>query len=397
MQKNINKAVISTGCIVLLLILFVIQVSPCDSKNKKSAGFKMKLTKIKDITLKETDDSLIGECLKIRVDENERIYYWDWPQNTVLVFDQSGSQVRKIGKQGRGPGELNNIRNFDVKNGKICILNNSGYTISIFDTTGNFINSFRLKTNEYLEIVGLCMNLSSDGYIYASVRKYKRSDFIKNYENKETQKNCTLITKYDMDGVPIEFIGALDEKIIDREIGSPAYSGGTAIFVDKKNDLYLTHYRFPKVQKYNSNGSLIETIDMTSPKFIQYYRNEHIGNITKYSTEITWMTDIYFSDVFKKIFILHFNKNLKPKMKKIGKKMIPLTKPRNYSNARYYLNIYDFSTKSVLLDYEITDIVGGMEPCIGYGPDESLYMLSNDQPGNVTISKYKMSFENARR
>ncbi len=72
---------------------------------------------------------------------NGLFYLQDWFRTSLLVYNEAGEYVRSIGTKGRGPGEFEDVRDFQINRftGNIEILGNMVPIILIFDTQGNYI------------------------------------------------------------------------------------------------------------------------------------------------------------------------------------------------------------------------------------------------------------------
>jgi hypothetical protein len=64
------------------------------------------------IPLETTKESLVGNIFQIWM--NDSVFIFNCFRQGLLMFQKNGKFVRKIGKQGRGPGEYGDIHRFDV-------------------------------------------------------------------------------------------------------------------------------------------------------------------------------------------------------------------------------------------------------------------------------------------
>lgn len=82
-------------------------------------------------------------------------------QKCVLVYDNSGNLVRKIGRIGRGNGEYANIEDFAIdESGKRIIILANNSTVYIYALSGNFLEKKELDKSLLWNIVAY-----TDGYI----------------------------------------------------------------------------------------------------------------------------------------------------------------------------------------------------------------------------------------
>lgn len=85
--------------------------------------------------------------LILKMDYYDSLFYiQDYQRASLLVYNETGEFVRSIGSKGRGPGELEDIRDFQINRftGNIEILGNPSPSIMIYDTKGNFIRKRNL-------------------------------------------------------------------------------------------------------------------------------------------------------------------------------------------------------------------------------------------------------------
>jgi hypothetical protein len=108
--------------------------------------------KIDVVVLDSIPDQPIYAILKI-VYHNNLLYIQDYQRANLLVYSETGKFVRSIGSKGRGPGELEDVRDFQINRftGNIEILGNPSPSIMIYDTKGNFIKKRNIH-NRFLTI-----------------------------------------------------------------------------------------------------------------------------------------------------------------------------------------------------------------------------------------------------
>jgi hypothetical protein len=81
----------------------------------------------------------------LNVDESGNLYFADYGNIRIQIFDKSGKFVRTVGRKGQGPGEFMYPTNilFDAA-GNICVTD--GIDITVFDKNGIFKNRIVLKS-----------------------------------------------------------------------------------------------------------------------------------------------------------------------------------------------------------------------------------------------------------
>ena len=110
---------------------------------KESVKLSSIITVKRIIPLETTDATLIGDLGKI-VMFNDKIYVL-FKRNTLLVFDDKGKFLRKIGSIGEGPGEYRVIGDFDVTNHAVFL--RDYHKILQYDDNGEFMRSIPFDVN----------------------------------------------------------------------------------------------------------------------------------------------------------------------------------------------------------------------------------------------------------
>ena len=90
------------------------------------------------------DTVFLVQPTKLQLDEEKNIYVMDFRQNCILKFDSTGNFIQKIGKAGRGPGELNFASEFNYVNSKLFIYDSQNGRFQILDKSGNYLTSFKV-------------------------------------------------------------------------------------------------------------------------------------------------------------------------------------------------------------------------------------------------------------
>ena len=152
-----------------------------DLKKPQQASLLNYFSKIELIPL-ETSDNVIVGSMKTMIFYKNRYYILDFKQQTVMVFDQTGKYILKIGKLGQGPGEYWSVLEFFVNpfTGYVELLDPLGF-IFRYDLSGKFIEKstrfFAPSSNPLaIKVVSQLIALNEKLYIFHSVdHKYKIS------------------------------------------------------------------------------------------------------------------------------------------------------------------------------------------------------------------------------
>src|SRR5690606_36238678 len=97
------------------------------------------------LPLEYNEASMLGEVVKLKI-HDDKIYVQDKHKSSLSVFDITGRFLNQIGRQGRGPTEYINIRDFDVNESTGHVLIYDDYTRKIFQflSDGTFIKEVQM-------------------------------------------------------------------------------------------------------------------------------------------------------------------------------------------------------------------------------------------------------------
>jgi hypothetical protein len=115
-------------------------------KNPKEPLYHEKIVSLKkDLTIggaKAQGDAVLASARSLAVDDRENIYILDAKDSAIIVFDRTGTFIRKFGQKGQGPGDLDRPSQIAIDQSKnaLMILNGS-LGLSFFAYDGTFIKN----------------------------------------------------------------------------------------------------------------------------------------------------------------------------------------------------------------------------------------------------------------
>jgi hypothetical protein len=89
------------------------------------------------------DTTLFTEVGEFDVDRSGRLWVYDRPSNSIFLFAADGKLIRRIGRQGGGPGEFNsNSGMVALGDSGLAVWDSRNARVSIFDSAGAFRTSW---------------------------------------------------------------------------------------------------------------------------------------------------------------------------------------------------------------------------------------------------------------
>ncbi|MEL6561730.1 MAG: 6-bladed beta-propeller [Bacteroidota bacterium] len=199
----------------LLLIILIIASCKVETNEETLSKLKIDLSQSREVKLSEfvselkyvklqTENIPLGEGLvKLR---DQHIYYWDFQQKIICVFNHNGKLVSKLDKVGQGPGEYTFPIHFDVlddekmieiwdkSKGRIIRYNNLNFELIEEIPIQNmitFTSSIKLSNTDYLLSANQALNIVNDKktnaefYLFDSNGKLKDTYFDRLYKDED--------------------------------------------------------------------------------------------------------------------------------------------------------------------------------------------------------------------
>lgn len=113
------------------------KVIPVDVNNEIEISIYDLFSKVEIIPLEVSESSLLYEYIDKIIFHNNMYYVMPAKQNVLFVFDSQGKYVDQINKQGNGPGEYNELEDFNFNRftGNLELMSSFGY-INVYDSCG---------------------------------------------------------------------------------------------------------------------------------------------------------------------------------------------------------------------------------------------------------------------
>ena len=112
-------------------------------KDPLPAGAVRRLVQELRIAPEADDTSLFTQVFDFEVDRVNRIWVYDVPSHSLLLFDTAGKLVRRIGRDGAGPGEFrSNNGMVALPDSGIAVWDSRNARVSFFTKSGDFSTSW---------------------------------------------------------------------------------------------------------------------------------------------------------------------------------------------------------------------------------------------------------------
>lgn len=130
-------------CIIMAGVFF--SCSQSDHQQPEEFEFTASLEKVVEMKPgEENENSWIIRPRDITVDNEDRVYILDQEQNIIQQFDQDGNFIRKVGNEGRGPGEFDDLYNI-FADSVLIGHSRANQTFNKYSLEGDFLTSYPVK------------------------------------------------------------------------------------------------------------------------------------------------------------------------------------------------------------------------------------------------------------
>ncbi len=360
---------------------------------------KFTLQKVSEILILENPDEPIGVVSGLRVDQ-DRIYLKDKSQKRIMVFTINGQFVRSIGRQGGGPGEFRRLYTMDVRDGLIACFDEGTRRITLFDSSGVFLNSFGVRTKKSVP-AGSCISITPQKTLILC------SESIESPKKQMAEHNYPwLICEFDTLGNVLSYFAPYNDKVLGdnlEKLERPLHEYEFSFAIFRSDSPTITHLwmgNIPIVVAYQDRQSIEKTINvktaLTKPKFREKKENvgqqqgptaasvrARIEKLRKNPRVETSISDVLFDEEHSLLLVLQQQVTLRG----------------GPPERAYFLNLFDYdSGQNILSDMRFPNVEEQPRYVrIDMDAGGAIYCIENDAPDNYVIGKYRLVEESARK
>jgi hypothetical protein len=241
----------------------------------------------------EQGNVILYQASDFTVDAHENIYISDAKEIGIKVFDPYGKYLHSIGRKGQGPGEFQWIMAFSfLPDGRLLVMDFRSLRTSIFESSGQFLESHQWIQNLYLNQILLTTNQS----------------FILSVEDfgGPTQERKIAVNEYDFKSNSVrpfgEFVSQKRKAYNDGNINYsvPVPHSPLSLLAGDTTNNCIYHCLNNKylIEVYDQTAKLIRKIDRPyepvpytskdKEDFIAQYENHRIEGMKKLAREVNF-------------------------------------------------------------------------------------------------------------
>jgi hypothetical protein len=206
---------------------------------------------------KENDEVYIGNIAKTLTDD-KYVYLLEHRGSYILKFDLQGNFMGKIGKPGRGPGELINPIDFSVVDNKLYTLEQGKMQVQEFDVDGNYIDTYFFH-GAYMELLKSGDKVILKNYYYSGMPEFT---------DMPESVNFPLFTVLNLSTDSAYALGRYPSFFEELDIN---HSGSYSTLYNEK--VYTVYKGFPLVQVHDLENGLVNEIYLKGGIFTDVIEN----------------------------------------------------------------------------------------------------------------------------
>lgn len=216
----------------------------------------------------ETEEVLLGSIDGVTVDEQGRVYLGDGDQNVIHAYKPSGQYLRKIGSEGKGPGEFTGIYSLRQLDDSLYAYDSQQDRVNVFSLDSFAFSHAVPLTRENKEIEELSNTSPKSFYVLGNGKLLV--SFIEYFSmgQEEDTDRSTLFYQMNKEGEMIseKVLEQKARKSITGTIGGgpvvvPAPFGRKSLFAGgPDNTFYGSWNEDFLIKKYNAEGEYQQAI-----------------------------------------------------------------------------------------------------------------------------------------
>ena len=365
---------------IFSLFLILSFLTGCNVSDNKNNYYHSKLTNSKElffldsIQVNYTNKSVIGEIGAFAMNWKNYFLLIDVANTQIVVFNRKFDFIKKMGRQGRGPGEyvyspffiFNEISSCD----SLYLFSPRLRKINIYDNKLNYVGSENLD-DEFIYQLTPALK-SKNSYVFSAVYPYSvmKKEYYTKYKSLITLDNKCKFKKEILDWGKIYynekilgFLGTNNSTLLDWGYNNQFFALQRASFY-----IYELNKDFEVIKIFGRKPKYYKTL----PKEIDPIKTQQsFKSFVEYKTNVTDFVNIKFDKTNKNIFVQYLNVTPDEIYKK------------NKFAGEWYLQVYN-SNFNVIYDNKINGILLFVDNGI-------IYILKKETPKYFVIKKYKLT------
>lgn len=201
----------------------------------------------------DTKDLNVGQLFILKTDDHHNLLFLDARGSQLLLFNQEGKFLKRIGQRGQGPGEYSMPFGLGVDHeGNIILSDGQSRRINIYDREGNFISSF------------ICSGMHWPPHVICI--DSKRNFFLGGFKADLSRPNSgqgLYINKYNSEGKYLKSFYSRNTKQTWFLSLYPFFS----FDIDNNDRIYATQMNRYLISIFDSDGNLLKTFGHTPHYF----------------------------------------------------------------------------------------------------------------------------------
>ncbi len=203
----------------------------------------------------ESENVVFQSISSVKSDNYGNILVHDFRQPFLFMFDQEGNFLKRIGREGHGPGEFQQIRSFLVAQDYLWIIDSNTMKIEEFEYQANDYVNINTLSLEDEDLAGLFIGKAEEGILI-------RKSFIIN-ANRRDNPTEVAISLIDEEGDilrDIIFTIPVKERITARSSGntlntSKSFGNESLLAYDGKSRIYTLWTDSLSIDTYTIDGN----------------------------------------------------------------------------------------------------------------------------------------------
>jgi len=209
-------------------------------------------------------EQMFGNPVDLKIAQDGKIYILDSKDSDIKVFQKDGTFIRRLGREGSGPGEFKRPWTLHVLGDYLYVSDTGNGRFQVLTKGGTYQKSVRLPVE-----FGQGMAFDNRANIYLNTRGFRSSKIISAYD-----QQGNLIREFgDLEGRAIQFydLTLIKKQIKNNEIPDN-FKNEVLLIADNSGNLFAIHSAINKLKKYSAQGDLLAQTEIKSEVYKDIYK-----------------------------------------------------------------------------------------------------------------------------
>lgn len=206
------------------------------------------------------DEAILTLPKEMIITNQRELIISDAGENQIILFDLDGNVMKRIGRKGQGPGELNSPYSLFAFGDTIVVYELGNNRIQYLSKNGEPLFDVKCKFDPGISTPAF----NEKGEAFLPTGGFRNKSLIRHFNSKGEELDA--IGNIEGEGFDMFQMAAIRDAFIEKKI-PPSYKNAILIRLSPSGDIYAIFQTLPLIKVYSPNGNLLKTIQLKIKEF----------------------------------------------------------------------------------------------------------------------------------